>query len=452
MSTHGGNEPPTAPSSARWPVWLPRAAPVALVGAFAVLGVVSVFVVPWDVTQGRLGERAPPDEAAHFAYVRHLATQHSLPVFDSANADYESHQPPLYYALGVIAYAAASWAGTGAAYYAIRLLSVAIGACLVYLVWVFMSRLFPDDAHLPVAATGMAAFLPMHVAILSAITNDGLAELVATAILYICFTGLASGFTGRRVVVVGALLGVGALVKIGCLLLAPVALLAMALRMRQTRYDVSRLLWQWGLCLVVCLVVCGWWLVRSTKLYGDPLAMGAFREMFLAEDAARATPEWFFRRGYSLATYVSVVVLWTWCSFWGVLGQANQFMPTWFYAVGAVLTLWAGVGCVRLCRRGLRGGTGMEAVQRHTLLLLGAALALVLIAFVQFNREFFQAQARYLFPAIAPIVCFFALGWRELVPGRLRPYVLGALVACLLGMSACALAPGLASDVLPWEH
>ncbi|MFQ5810235.1 MAG: hypothetical protein ACE5JM_11505, partial [Armatimonadota bacterium] len=358
----------------------------------------------------------------------------------------------LYDGLSVIPYAAASWAGTGAAYYAIRLLSVAIGACLVCLVWVFMSRVFPDDVYLRVAATAMAAFLPMHVALLSAITNDGLAELVATAILYICFMGLSSGFPTRRVVVMGALLGVGALAKTGCLLFVPVALLAMALRMHQTRYDVSRLLRQWGLCLVVCLVVCGWWLLRNTKLYGDPLAMGAFREMFLAEDAARATPEWFFRRGHSLATYVGVVVLWTWCSFWGVLGQANQFMPAWFYAVGAALTLWAGVGCVRLCRRGLRGGTGMEVVQRQTLLLLAVALGLVLIAFVKFNTDFFQAQARYLFPAIAPIVCFFALGWRELVPGRLGPYMLGALMACLLGMSVCALAPGLASDALPWEH
>jgi hypothetical protein len=429
-----------------------RIAPAAVVGAFVALGVASALVVPWDVTDGAVRQRTPPDEAAHFAYVHHLVTTHSLPIFHSAHTDYESHQPPLYYVLGVIPYAATAWAGTGAAYYGVRLLSVAIGAGLVYLVWLFMRRLFPEAVDLPLAATAMTAFLPMHVAALSAITNDGLAELAATAILYVCFMGLSSGFTDRRIVAVGALLGLGALVKTGCLVFAPVALLAMALRMHQTQYGLRRLLRQWGLCVGVCLVIAGWWFVRNTRLYGDPLAMGVFREVFLAEDAGRATPDWFFNRGVSLAQYAVGVVLWTWCSFWGVLGQANQFMPAWFYGLGTILTLCAIAGCVLLWWRSRRGAAGLSVVQRQALLLMAVALGLVLIAFVKFNAEFFQAQARYLFPAIAPIVCFFALGWRELPPGRLRPYALGAVVVCLLAMSMCALVPGLASDALPWER
>lgn len=432
------------------PPWATQIAPRAIVGAFAALGIASAFAVPWDVADGAVRERTPPDEAAHFAYVRHLATTRSLPVFDAAGDDYESHQPPLYYALSLIPYAAAAWAGPAAAYFAVRLLSVAIGGCLVYLTWVFMRRLFPEDVDLPLMATAMAAFLPMHVAILSAITNDGLAELGATAILYVCFTGLAHGFTDRRVAALGALLGLGALTKTGCLLFAPVALLAMALRMHQTRYDVARLLRQWGLCIVVCLAVCGWWLVRNTKLYGDPFAMGIFRDIFLAEDAGRATPNWFFEHGASFATYVGLVALWTWCSFWGVLGQANQFMPAWFYVIGGILTLWAVVGCVRLWWRSRQVEVELDVAQRHTLLLLAATVGLVLIAFMKFNTEFFQAQARYLFPAIAAIVCFSALGWRELLPKRVRPYVLAGVAACLLGMSVCALVPGLASARPPF--
>ncbi len=452
MSTSQGNDvvrllpPDDAPGS------LQRVALAALAGVFVALAVTSAILVPWDASHGPLRERTPPDEAAHFAYVEHLATKRSLPVFDSAHGDYESHQPPLYYALSVIPYTAAAWAGTRAAYIAVRLFSVAIGACLVYLIWVFMRRLFPQALDLPLVATAMAALLPMHVAVLSAITNDGLAELVATAILYVCLTGLLSGFTNRRVLATGALLGLGALVKTGCLLLAPVVLLAMVLRMHQTRYDFRRLLRQWALCFAACMVICGWWLVRNTKLYGDPFAVDIFRDIFLARGAERATPQMFFDWGMSLPMYVVMVALWTWCSFWGVLGQANQFMPAWFYLMGGVLTMCTTAGCARLWWCSRRGESGMDVTQRQMLLLFALALAVALIAFVKFNADFFQAQARYLFTAIAPIVCFSALGWRELVPRRMRPYALAAVIVCMLGMSVCALVPGLASNTLPWER
>ena len=68
--------------------------------------------------------------------------------------------------------------------------------------------------------------------------------------------------------------------------------------------------------------------------------------------------------------------------------------------------------------------------------VLSLAAFLVLAAFLRFNTEFFQAQGRYLFPAMAPLSLGFAAGWLAWWPSRRQ--VLGILLL-LAGMLALAL-------------
>jgi hypothetical protein len=79
--------------------------------------------------------------------------------------------------------------------------------------------------------------------------------------------------------------------------------------------------------------------------------------------------------------------------------------------------------------------------------VLSLAAFLVLAAFLRFNAEFFQAQGRYLFPAMGPIALGFAGGWLAWWPMRRR---LWGVLILLLGMTVLALfallgtvAPGL---------
>jgi putative effector of murein hydrolase len=98
--------------------------------------------------------------------------------------------------------------------------------------------------------------------------------------------------------------------------------------------------------------------------------------------------------------------------------------------VGAGIGLLALIGFARYLLR--RGATGWQAHAWAIFALLGA---LLLVSFVRFNFSFFQAQARYLFPALPPAAIALALGLEEWAPVRFRSWV-SPTAAILLGAFA----------------
>ncbi|MCL6536595.1 MAG: glycosyltransferase family 39 protein, partial [Armatimonadetes bacterium] len=136
---------------------------------------------------GNNGYPNTPDEGAHFQYVAYVAREWRLPKFEGyAGVGYEAHQPPLYYFL-----AAAIYALTGGEGKAVRLLSTACSAGVVWLVWLTLRRLAPERPLLALAGMGFAAFLPMHIAIGSAVGNDALTNLLFAAVLYALLVNLS---------------------------------------------------------------------------------------------------------------------------------------------------------------------------------------------------------------------------------------------------------------------
>jgi hypothetical protein len=61
----------------------------------------------------------------------------------------------------------------------------------------------------------------------------------------------------------------------------------------------------------------------------------------------------------------------------------------------------------------------------------------VALLFISFNLHYFQAQARYLYPALGPIACAFGAGALQLARGRL-PMVLGLLLFVFGGTAVYA--------------
>src|SRR5947207_10721748 len=47
----------------------------------------------------------PSDERGHWHYITDLAREHSIHVMSVGDPNYEAHQPPIYYAFGLIFYA-----------------------------------------------------------------------------------------------------------------------------------------------------------------------------------------------------------------------------------------------------------------------------------------------------------------------------------------------------------
>ena len=70
---------------------------------------------------------------------------------------------------------------------------------------------------------------------------------------------------------------------------------------------------------------------------------------------------------------------------------------------------------------------------------MSLAAFLVLAAFLRFNTEFFQAQGRYLFPAMGPIALGFSGGWLAWWPPRRRGIAAALLLIGMLALSLFAL-------------
>lgn len=140
-----------------------------------------------------------PDEPAHYNYVYQLVIGR-LPVIEPNDWDqdylsqivgsqfdptysinrltYEDWQPPLYYLLQVPVYLI-----SGGSLTAMRLLSVALGAGVVTLAYIIGREVFYRRIWAALAVAAFVAFLPQHLAMLSSVNNDSLAELIIAAIL-----------------------------------------------------------------------------------------------------------------------------------------------------------------------------------------------------------------------------------------------------------------------------
>jgi hypothetical protein len=165
------------------PSWLGYA-PWAVLTAHCLLAIAYNLATPF----GNNGYPNTPDEGAHFQYVAYVAREWRLPKFEGyEGVGYEAHQPPLYYFL-----AAAIYALTGGEGKAVRLLSTLCSAGVVWLVWLTLRRLAPERPLLALAGMGFAAFLPMHIAIGSAVGNDALTNLLFAAVLYALLVNLSN--------------------------------------------------------------------------------------------------------------------------------------------------------------------------------------------------------------------------------------------------------------------
>jgi 4-amino-4-deoxy-L-arabinose transferase-like glycosyltransferase len=437
------------------PSWLGYA-PWVVLAAHCLLAIAYNLATPF----GNNGYPNTPDEGAHFQYVAYVAREWRLPKFEGyAGVGYEAHQPPLYYLLAAVVYTL-----TGGEGKAVRLLSTLCSAGVVWLVWLTLRRLAPERPLLALAGMGFAAFLPMHIAIGSAVGNDALTNLLFAATLYGLLVNLSNtaelypppdlprqrgrnpdslpvdgegrggGKGGEYLhwLRIPLLVGLTILTKATGILLIPIMLLGVIVAARLQSGRWARALGAATLALVMTLLVSGWWLARNYILYGDPLLQRTFLEVF----AGTAKAQDFINQGMTWGQYAQLVADWTFRSFWFAYGAPDtartglpNFLPSSVYLGLGALTLGAAVGF------GLRLREPSPSWARVWLLLAGLCLVLTLVSFVLFVRVFFQTQGRYFYPALLPISVFWALGWERLVPERYRQTALLGITGVLLALA-----------------
>ncbi len=416
-----------------------------------------------------------PDEGAHFAYILYLFRTGALPVFQGMGkgTTYEAHQPPLYYltALPIAAPWLRSESKHITAMFVLRVVSALWGALIVLCAFGLTLRLqsgLPTALPAALLSGGFATLLPMHLLVCASVGNDATAGATSSAtLLWLCFfctyhpSPVANRQSLRWGLATGVFCGAALLAKSSNLILLPLALLALLTTQKKVVAEsrskrkphkkpmASHRLLPTAFCLLTFILTAGWWLVRNRVLYGDPLAMKAFLEGF----ATSPKPSYFLDKlGLSIPTYlvmVAQVTLFTWL---GIFGEPNEAVkglgrlaqgeePTagWVMVcsfIGIALLTALALGGLETCRRSwqaLRGGEGRIALAHALPLLL---LLLVFLEFVQFNRHFFQAQARYFYPAHAAMAHLFALGLLRFVPEKKAWWAVGIGFASLAVLAA----------------
>lgn len=369
-----------------------------------------------------------PDELQHVNRVAMVARGEGFgklaPDMPAADRNYQVHQPPLYYTLGAVWMKATGGAspsldqsGEGSR---LRGLNALIVAGTVLSIFALASAAGGSPAAALVAAWG-AALLPMHVALGGAVSNDPLLYLLSTLALTALCRAVRGGWTVSLAAQAGLWTGLAVLTKTnGLALLAPFLAAAFLAPARPTWKAVFV-----GAGLVALLTVP--WFVRNVIVYGgDPLVLKAFERSFTGQENAVALGNAFGPFGY----WIGMVVWWTARSSVGVFGYMDIWMTNDGQPRGAsgLYILGLAIPLVGLVGWAMGLSSAERADKRAQVLLLGYSLVVVAL-FLRFNMTYFQAQGRYLFPALGAVGTLVGIGLTRLLAKRPGSAL---LLACLV--------------------
>ncbi|MBS1712430.1 MAG: glycosyltransferase family 39 protein [Armatimonadetes bacterium] len=385
-----------------------------------------------------------PDERQHANYIAFVKSGKGFPVLVPGSPDayenYQAHQPPLYYILG------AGWSTvTGAdptdpgAGFRLRFLNSLIGiGTLLGIYFAGIWGLRRQDVAL--AATAFAALLPMNIALHAAVSNDPLLYCLVTWVFALSLKGIHEGWDNKVALTIGLLAGLGLLTKTTALVCFPVILGAFLISWRKNGAKPG--LQAVALALVLPAILASPWLMRNKSLYGDFFALSVFNAAFTGSPQASlfigALGAW----GY----WLNMVLWWTARSFVGAFGYMDVFLfdsmrPDQSGALySAIFAILAGIVILGLL--GLKAESAKAAEEdlpapSHLLILSAVLLVFATALFIRFNMQYFQGQARYLFPALVAFSYFFAFGAVRLTKDKPQSaWIVPAVFLGLLNLAA----------------
>ncbi|MBI5568264.1 MAG: glycosyltransferase family 39 protein [Chloroflexi bacterium] len=369
-----------------------------------------------------------PDEPAHYNYIKYIVEHGTLPVLEAGDYDqaysenftrtprdvqirsidplrYENYSPPLYYLVAAPIYAISEgWL------VAIRLLSVVLGGALVIVAYLIGAEVFPDRLHIALGGAAFVAFVPQHVAMLSAVNSDALAELLIALCVYQALRLFRSPQPSQRAqLMLGITLGLGLLAKATVYYTAlPVVVAALIwhARLHATRNSAKPPGGtHYVLVFLPALTLGALFWIRNLGVYGgfDILGLARHNAIVVGQPT---TAEWIAQ--YGLADTLWRGLTTTFRSFWGQFGWMAVPMPDGTYLVLGGLSAIALSGWTwwLIARCKMQDARCIEPRG----VLLGLLVALTFGGLIYYNLTFVQHQGRYLFPALIPLGLVFTLG------------------------------------------
>lgn len=338
-----------------------------------------------------------PDEAAHMKYVKFIASEGRLPVWEyvgGGEGGYEAQHPPLYYVLGAVVYSATSHLPENWRWQAMRWYSLLVGLVLLFVARGFALEYFRGRAPAAMFAFAAVGFTPLLLEYMTYINPDIMSVMWCGVILWMCVRVARGEAVIKDRVVLAIALGLGLLTKLTVLGTIPIILIA---HLIEPHPDFQRPWLRRLLCLASTFIgsalPCAWWFIHNQALYGSAFihTQGQVGSGLGLAAATGMGP-------HLLRLTLSNTYITTWVErAWMPPGAIGQLL----YALISIIIMVALIGGVL---RAMRRSAG-EAKDPAPMLCL--VFLLSLIAFHQAQVWFvdyeFNAGGRYLLNAILAI-------------------------------------------------
>jgi len=385
-----------------------RAWPLALVLAVSI-GVSTVYNV-------RVPLYEAPDEIAHARYVKTIAEEGTLPRF-SSSAEYESWQPPLYYAVGAAALKILAldsppeldwnpnfptttrqnflhtpdedfpYSEPVLAVHVLRGVTTLFSTGTIIVIYLTALLVFSDRRLLALCAAATASLVPQFAFLSGTVNNDAASVFFAAGTVYFGLRYLRDVHT-IWLVLAAIAVSLGALTKVSTLMVAVVPVAAVSIQSSSWRQKAPYL----ALVALLPLLAAGWFYLRSLILWGAiypthlfwpldprPIWDPAYRRFFLEE-----LRDSFWYIGGPMSIRISPIIY-------------DALNVTSVLALGGVIVAFTSSHWSRFQRRSL------------ALLLLLPFLALAMVIYISVAHHY-QAQGRYLFAAMPAFAILMPLG------------------------------------------
>ncbi len=395
-----------------------------------------------------------PDEAMRYLIPQYIVKHHALPVGNEAEVMHSlwgfsyAFYPYLTSILSAVFMEIASLCSGGAAslLLAARMVSVLSGTIALSFIIKTGELLYKDKKYALILGI-FCGFLPQFVFLCSYQNNDSFAILCTAMMVYFWIKGRKDGWTWPTCLKLGLACGLCALsyynAYIYLICTIPALFVGRLDRGLTTsgqtpaspegwhstwagigsyRHRLEKILTRAGLVLLPAFLVAGWFFIRNGILHqGDFLGMRTTNEM--AEEHAqeeykpsnKVTPA---REGLSLTdtffrTYKDHKANWfvsSICSFIGSFSYLSIHLSNLMYALYLAIL---GLGFLLFFFLSLRQNWWKEK-DRRLLFLLFTACILVTPALSMFHSYYsdYQAQGRYLMPALLPLMVFVTDGYK----------------------------------------
>jgi len=327
--------------------------------------------------------------------------------------------PPLYYFISALILSLLQKSSLLTSIWILRMFSALFGLGVVILTYLTVNLLYEKNKLPAVGAAAFVALNPMSTHVTTIISNDSLINLLFAAFIYLLVKSIKKGFTEKRALATGVVVGLGLLTKFFFFLALPVLVMAFWLFRKELTLDYKKP----AFVFLPPLVLAGAYYFRNISLYGT--LQPSFR--FSVQG---------INKNWSSVKFLLEAFRTFFISFWSNFGWQK---PTFFKSFNLILFMVCLLALVGLGKYLFYLFRKKDFLKLKILGLLGIASLLLTLTITFYAYKELKisgllqgTQGRYLFSFIGIFGLLLFLGLRELVPfkdGRLALTVfIGGLI------------------------